>query len=55
MDLKKTATYALQVEEYTDDQAYGYDEGGYDEQDFDSSLMAQDVGMSPSGTDTFIF
>jgi hypothetical protein len=41
------------VEEYTEDQAYGYDEGGYEEGEYDSSLMNQDVGMSPSGRNRF--
>jgi hypothetical protein len=41
------------VEEYTEDQAYGYDEGGYEEGEYDSSLMNQDVGMSPSGSNRF--
>jgi hypothetical protein len=37
------------VEEYTDDQGYGYDDGSYNEQDYDASLMQQDTGMSPAG------
>ncbi len=41
------------MEEYTEDQAYGYDEGGYEEGEYDSSLMNQDVGMSPSGRNRF--